>query len=89
MKTVVEQTVSRHIKSIEKVKNHNKWVPRKLNENEKKFLKLKSASSTLCVCNTDDSFIDQIFTCDEKWILYDNRKRSGQLLDRDEPPKLP
>ncbi|XP_029644316.1 histone-lysine N-methyltransferase SETMAR-like [Octopus sinensis] len=37
--------------------------------------------------NTSDPFLDQIVTCDEKWTLYDNRKRSGQWLDHDESPK--
>uniref|UniRef100_A0A0K0FDI3 Mariner Mos1 transposase n=1 Tax=Strongyloides venezuelensis TaxID=75913 RepID=A0A0K0FDI3_STRVS len=28
-----------------------------------------------------------IVNCDEKWILYDNRKRNGQWLDKNEDPK--
>ncbi|KAF2356856.1 Transposase type 1 [Trinorchestia longiramus] len=41
----------------------------------------------LSLRNTNDPFLDRIVTCGEKWVLYDNRKRSGQWLDRDEPPK--
>ncbi|KAF2362312.1 Transposase type 1 [Trinorchestia longiramus] len=32
-------------------------------------------------------FIDRIVPCDVKCILYDNQKRSGQWLNRDEAPK--
>ena len=32
-------------------------------------------------------FSDQVETCDEKWLLYDNRRRSAQWLDADEAPR--
>ncbi|KAF2353489.1 Transposase type 1 [Trinorchestia longiramus] len=78
-------TVSRHLKIIEKVKKLDKWVPHELNENQK--LRRFEVCSMLSLRNTNDPFLNRIVTCDEKWVLYDNHKRSGQWLDRDEPPK--
>ena len=43
--------------------------------------------SSLLLRNKNDPFLKRIFTCDEKWILHDNRRRSAQWLDKDEPPR--
>ena len=44
-------------------------------------------SSSLILCNNSEPFLNQIVTCDEKWILYDNWWWLAQWLDREEAPK--
>ena len=56
-------TAVQHLKQIGKVKNLSKWVPHELtkNQNNCHF----EGSSSLTVGN-NESFLDQIVTCDEK-----------------------
>ena len=43
-------------------------------------------ASSILQRNKITPFLDRIVKCDEKWIFYDNRRRSAQWLDRDEVP---
>lgn len=78
-------TISNHLREIGKSKKLDKWVPHDLNENQKNR-RFEIASSHI-LRNNNDPFLDRIVTCDEKWIFYDNRRRSAQWLDHDQAPQ--
>lgn len=78
-------TIHLHIQQIGKVKKMDKWVPHELNENQKN--RRLEVCFSLIARNKIEPFLHRIITCDEKWILYDNRRRSGQWLDHDEAPQ--
>lgn len=82
--SVNHSTVVRHLDKIGKVKKLDKWVPHNLNINQKN--QRYEICSNLLLRNKTDPFLDRIVSCDEKWIRYDNRHRSGQWLDKDEAP---
>jgi len=68
-------TVSNYLKKIGMKKKLDKWVPHNLTDDQ------KARRSLLCQQMLDEhkkcSFLDRIITCDEKWITYDNRRRSS------------
>ena len=43
-------------------------------------------SSSLILCNNNKPFLDQIVTCDEKWVLYDHQQWPAQWLEQEEAP---
>ena len=82
---VSKSTVSDHLKKIGKVKKLDSWVPHELTEGQQTAR--YEVCSSLIIRNEIDPFLSRIVTCDEKWIAYDNRRRSAQWLDADERPK--
>ena len=83
--------VIRHLKQIGKVKNLDKWVPHELTTNLKEviiILKVSNKLSSPILHDDNEPFLDQIVTCNEKWILYNNLQWPAQWLDQEEAPKL-
>ncbi|XP_065506600.1 histone-lysine N-methyltransferase SETMAR-like [Caloenas nicobarica] len=78
-------TVVQHSKQIGRVRKLDERVPHELTENQKN--RRFEVSSSLILRNNKEPFLDRIVTCNEKWILYDNRRQPAQWLDREEPPK--
>ena len=77
--------ISNHLRKIGKTKKLDNWVPHELNDNQKK--RHYEVSSSLLSRNKNDPFLDRVVTCNEKWVLYDNRRRSALWFDADKAPR--
>lgn len=82
---VSDKTILNHLKQIGKVKKLEKWVPHELSEANQKTR--VDCCITLLNRHKNEGILNRIITCDEKWILYNNRKRSSQWLNPGEPAK--
>lgn len=79
------KTILVHLHQIGKVKKLDKWVPHELNDRQREV----RVETCLALLNrhTNEGILNRIVTCDEKWILFDNRKRSASWLDPGSAPK--
>nr|CDJ84488.1 transposase [Haemonchus contortus] len=79
--SVSSRTVGTHMQEIGKSQKLDKWVPHELTQHQED--RRYDLASALLLRNRNDPFLDRIVTCDEKRILYDNRRPSGQYLNKD------
>ena len=66
------------MEQIGKVKKLEKQVPLELTDNQKNCH--FELSSSLTVLNNNEPFLDQIVTCDKKWILYRQLVTTSSVL---------
>lgn len=78
-----ESTIRKRLHAINFIKKLDKWIPHRLSDSNK-IVRLTIANSLLAR-NANDPFIDRIVTCDEKWVDYDNSRRSGQWVEVGKP----
>ena len=73
--------ISNHLREIGKMKKLDKWVPHKLNDNQKNH---HYEMSSFFLSRNKNPFLDRVVTCYEKWVLYDSsvvrRRRSSTTL---------
>ncbi|XP_026827850.1 histone-lysine N-methyltransferase SETMAR-like [Ooceraea biroi] len=69
---VCDETIRLHLHNLGKTWKLSKWVPHSLTEGK---LQRLTIYASLLSRHKKASFLERILTCDEKWVLYDNRKR--------------
>lgn len=83
---VSDETVRMHLHHLGKRWKLSKWVPYELNE-ANKLQRLTICTSLLSRHNLAP-FFDRMLTCDEKWIMYSNKKRAHHWLSSNDPLPL-
>jgi len=78
-------TIDRHLAQLGFVQKIGKWIPHRLNDDQK-FTRISICSSLLSR-RSDPEWIKQIVTGDEKWILYVNHTRKRQWLPKEQAPE--
>uniref|UniRef100_A0A0N5BHF8 HTH_11 domain-containing protein n=1 Tax=Strongyloides papillosus TaxID=174720 RepID=A0A0N5BHF8_STREA len=78
-------TISNHLKYINMKK---KWIQSNpLDLTSDQCLRRLKTCSSLILRKKNNLFFSRIVTCDEKLIMFDNRRRSSQWMGKNENPK--
>ncbi|CAD5220532.1 unnamed protein product [Bursaphelenchus okinawaensis] len=80
-----KSTIGDHLKAMGMVKKLDKRVPHNLTDLQK--AKRRCASEKLLQRCKNEEFLDRIVTIDEKWISFNNTRRSTSWCKRGEAPK--
>uniref|UniRef100_A0A1I7XQW1 Transposase n=1 Tax=Heterorhabditis bacteriophora TaxID=37862 RepID=A0A1I7XQW1_HETBA len=80
---VIQTTVSRRLHEMGKIRKLGKWVPYELSENS--IGRRLNIYISLLARQRKKNFLWKIVTGDEKWIMYDNPKRTHSWVDPGQP----
>lgn len=80
---VTHQAISDRLKAMGKVQKMGKWVPHELNERQQETR--RAISEMLFERHNRKSFLHRIITGDEKWIYFENPKRTKSWVDPGQP----
>uniref|UniRef100_A0A1I7X486 HTH_48 domain-containing protein n=1 Tax=Heterorhabditis bacteriophora TaxID=37862 RepID=A0A1I7X486_HETBA len=80
---VDKTTVSRRLHEMGKIRKLGKWVPYELSENS--IGRRLNICISLLARQRKKNFLWKIVTGDEKWIMYDNPKRTYSWVDPGQP----
>ena len=80
--TSVQSTINHYLKKTEKVNKLGICVPHIFSEKNKEDCIFITTS--LLLRQIKDMFLNNIFTSDEKWVIYDSIQRKRHRIDKDE-----
>jgi len=78
-----KSTIHEHFVKLGYINRFDVWVPHDLTE--KNLMDRISICNLLYKCNEETSFLKQVVTGDEKWIIYNNVERKRSWGKRNEP----